>query len=82
MITNEELTIIREEFISYMKKRHDGIEGRRMTLETLAIHIKRNILQDHIDRGVKELPENLNELIIDRYTKEFEAVINKIREGK
>ncbi len=81
MINEEELIHFRGEFINYMKKKHGTIEGRAETLNTLSIHIKKNILQEHMDLGAKEVPENLNELVAEKFLEEFNIILEKIRKG-
>lgn len=78
ILTDEELIHIRGEFINYMKKKNDTPEGRRETLETLTTHIKKNILQEHIDKGTMEVPENIVELVKEQFIKETNIVLKAL----
>lgn len=79
---SQDIENLRKAFIKTMKAKHDTVEGRADTLDTLSVQIKRNILTEIKDLGSTEIPQDLTKQIVDRFRNEFEAVILAIENRK
>ena len=78
MFREEELIHIRGEFINAIKRKNGSVKGRLETLDTLVIHIKKNILEELIKSGTSEIPANINHLVSNQFIKECTIALDKI----
>lgn len=74
---NEEM--FKQAFVYTMKQRFSDKQNRVEFLKTMTVHIRKNILEEIQARGEFEIPENINEMVINRFYEEVQEVLDSMK---